>query len=121
MTEEKNRPCNQCGAEPGERHRDWDDIARCRSTGYQLIQCEGELHEYNGVEYGQHEGPCGPDIWDGEYPGVKQCRELGWYTTTRDYFTGEERITEDLNRLYGSFAKWDREAERFIINETVDR
>lgn len=116
MTEVANRPCNQCGAEPGEHHRGWDDIARCRSTGGQLIQCEGELHEYNGREYGYHEGPCGPDIWDGEYPGVKKCRELGWYTQSRDFLTGEMRTVEDLNRLYGAGeVYWNADIEDFVL------
>lgn len=103
-TEEKNRPCNGCGAEPGERHRDYDDLARCRSTGNQLIACEGELHEFKGNWYGIHEGPCGPDVWDGEYPGVKQCREFGLYTASGN---------EDLNRLY-EFSIWDNIHERLI-------
>ena len=114
-TEEKNRPCNGCGAEPGERHRSWDDIARCRSTGVQLIQCEGELHEYKGVEYGVHEGECGPDVWDGEYPGVKQCRELGLYR--HDSIFG---VTEDLNKLI-MHSDWDPTTERYIYRGPLPR
>jgi len=114
MDKDKIGPCNHCGAEPGERHRKWDDIARCRSTGWQLIQCEGELHEYNGREYGEHEGPCGPDIWDGYWPGTKVCRELGWFTAP-DSIWGE---MEDLNRLAAACARgelvWSREVEEWV-------
>jgi hypothetical protein len=110
MTEENNRPCRQCGAEPGERHREWDDLARCRSTGQQLIQCEGQFHEFGGREYGEHEGPCGPDIWDGEYPGVKECREYGIYTAP-DSIWG---VKEDLNTLAVT-STWDAENERYVL------
>jgi hypothetical protein len=114
VTVEQNHDCRQCGAKPGERHREWDDLARCRSTGRQLIQCEGELHEYHGVQYGEHEGPCGPDVWDGEYPGVKACRRFGFYTV----IDGEE--TEDLNRLNStSEVVWDRFDENFVPADWV--
>lgn len=109
-TDEQNGPC-QCGAEPGEPHREWDDVARCKSTGRQLITCEGELHEYNGREYGEHDGECGPDIWDGEWPGTKQCRKYGLYIN-RPEFGG---WTEDLNALY-AYGRWDRELQQLVID-----
>lgn len=120
MTTEENRPCNGCGAEPGERHRDWDDIARCRYTGTQLIQCgwhpddddEVEEDEKQDYDKAHPRGVCEPDIWDGEYPGVKAARELGWYTAP-DSLWGE---TEDLNRLY-SRATWNPETERLEVED----
>lgn len=117
MTEERNRDCRQCGAAPGERHRPIElgdgshaycDLARCRQTGTQLIQCEGELHEFKGRWYGEHEGDCGPDVWDGEYPGVKQARELGLFTDHLGM-----GLTEDLNELVGN-SDWDAEKERYV-------
>lgn len=115
MTEEQNRPCNGCGAQPGQRHLYWDDLARCRSTGLQLIQCQGELHEYLGVSYGEHKGACGPDIWDGEYPGVKFCRAMGWYTDPLSVYG----VTEDLNFLAVAAARglvmWDRDQETYVV------
>lgn len=115
MTTEQNRNCRQCAAKPGERHRDMDDLARCRTTGQQWIQCGGELHEYHDRWYGEHEGPCEADVWDGEYPGVKACRRFGWYTTHR-MMGGDPEVTEDLNRLYGSSeAVWDARIEDFVL------
>ena len=104
---EDNKPCNHCGAEPGEVHRDWDDIARCRATGNQLIQCGGELHTYKGIEYGEHEGECGPDIWDGEWPGEKDCRRYGIYTDA-DSFWG---VGPDLNFL-AIYGTWDPKTQK---------
>lgn len=112
---EDNKPCPHCQAEPGERHREWDDIARCRSTGNQLIQCGGEEHEYNGRWYGDHDGPCGPDIWDGEWPGTKQCRELGWFKEMSIFHTGEKYMGADLNRLISSATGWDPQTERYVL------
>jgi hypothetical protein len=110
------RPCNGCGAEPGERHRDWDDIARCRSTGWQLIQCEGTLHEFEGRKYGEHAGPCGPDIWDGAFPGVTECHELGLFTNANSIWGA----TEDLNEMTRMAAQgvlvWDTETEKWVKN-----
>lgn len=109
---ENNKPCHHCDAEPGERHRDWDDIARCRVTGRQLISCEGGsefLFELTGGVEGAyvHDHVCSPDIWDGEWPGVKACREFGWYTDP-DSIWGE---SEDLNRLV-THAVWNPTTEQ---------
>lgn len=132
------RDCRQCGAKPGERH-DGCDIARCVSTGFQFIQCAGELHIHQGREYGEHEGPCHEDIWTGEWPGAAECREYGFwsYFNTRDeqYRTGggpfladhpvgwvqvepdDEYLmqwaTEDLNRLMVECV-WDRGLQKFV-------
>lgn len=103
------RNCNQCGAKPGERH-DWCDIARCRSTGQQLLQCGGELHEYNGREYGEHDGPCEPDVWDGWYPGTTECYEYGLFTAP-DSIWGPG---PDLNTLIIR-SRWDAENERYVL------
>lgn len=113
-TPEENKPCHHCGAEPGERHRDWDDIARCARTGYQLISCEGGsafLFEINGgAEDGYvHDHVCSPDIWDGEWPGKKACREFGLYCPTGSEFEGQE----DLNRLMW-YADWDSSTEKWV-------
>jgi hypothetical protein len=99
MTTEENTPCNHCGAEPGEIHREWDDIARCHESGRQLISCwDREYHE------------CSPDVWDGEWPGVKRCRELGLFTAP-DSFWG---VTEDLNTLF-SRGVWNKETQQFDV------
>jgi hypothetical protein len=111
-TPEENSPCHHCGAEPGERHRDWDDIARCAVTGQQLISCKGGnefLHEISGKPGPYiHDHECKPDIWDGEWPGVKACREFGWFTDPNSEFKGRE----DLNRLTLG-AIWNPETEKY--------
>lgn len=99
MTIEENRPCNQCEAEPGEQHREWDDIARCRISGIQGIQCD-KRHNHQ------------PDTWDGEYPGTKACREFGWYTSPDSPWG----VTEDLNRLYGAQqAVWNWRKQKWVL------
>lgn len=113
VTVEENSPCPQCGAEPGERHRDWDDIVRCAVTGSQFISCEGGsefLFELAGGKEGEyvHDHECKPDVWDGEWPGVKACREFGWYTS-EDSIWG---FGEDLNSLT-TRAKWNPETEKW--------
>lgn len=97
MTQENNRPCSQCDAEPGERHREIDDLTRCRFTGIQVWMCAVAMHT------------CEPDIWDGEYPGVKECREYNLYTAP-DSFWG---VTEDLNTL-AMITVWDSFEEKYI-------
>ena len=106
MTPVDNRPCPDCKAEPGERHREWDYIARCRVTGLQLVAC-GPTYDLDddGEEIlveADHE--CGPDIWDGEFPGVKRCREFGWFKDDPEFGT-----TEDINRLISAW--WNPETE----------
>lgn len=52
-----------------------------------------------------------PTVWTGEWPGILECREFGWYTDPESVW-GE---TEDLNRLYTSReVVWSVEQERFI-------
>lgn len=110
MTEENNHICRQCGVEPGERHspyvvpdtgeKIYDDLARCSFTGIQLVQCE------------DHSEECIPDIWDGEFPGVKECREYGMYTPEWSFW-GE---SEDLNSLM-VFSTWDSGKEKYTMRE----
>lgn len=120
----EDTPCPQCSAEPGEAHRDWDDIARCYYTGTQLIQCgwhpddEDEIEDYEKREYYKAHplGECAPSIWDGDYPGSKQCQELGWFTDPNStiYSYGE-----DLNALaYAAFfSEWDVDNQKWIITD----
>ena len=118
---EENGPCPNCSAQAGERHSPYDDIARCYYTGIQFIQCgwhpddEDEISDLDKEEYykAHPTGECEPSIWDGEWPGTKQCRELGWYTKP-DSIWG---YMEDLNALaYAShFGSWDVENQKWII------
>lgn len=110
MAEQLQYECTQCVAVIGERHDSDCGIGKCRQTGVQYIQCYGELHEFNGKEYGEHDGLCEPTRWGGEYPGVAECREYNLYTEP-DSFWG---VTEDLNTLFG-YGTWDKETERMTI------
>lgn len=118
--------CHDCGVEPGERHKDGCDTALCVSTGFQHLQCEGEIHVHNGREYGEHEGDCAPSIWRGIWPGVIECREFNlwsrhipgeapyWQNCSRE----DEGAMEDLNELHRLAAMgeltWSREGERWV-------
>lgn len=100
--------CPDCQVEPGERHPYGCDVARCRYTGRQYISCfdikvlpDGS---YDFLEPTDHE--CETDIWTGEWPGVKVCRDNGWYTT----MVGFDGPTEDLNSV-SQRAVWNPEIE----------
>jgi hypothetical protein len=58
----------------------------------------------NIVENRTHE--CEPTLWTGEWPGVKVCRDNGWYTI----IVGIEGPTEDLNSV-SQRATWNPEIE----------
>lgn len=123
---EKDHDCNQCGAKPGERHigsvQDgylwYDDLARCRYTGKQLIACGGgeEYDDDDNIVFVKSDHPpCEPDVWDGQYPGTKECRRLKMYTSHSLWGVGE-----DLNGYYGLAAmngSWSVKEERYIIPE----
>jgi len=91
--------CPQCKAAPGEAHRDWDGIARCFESGEQLIACSQG-----------HPGECSPSVWDGEYPGVKQCRALDLYVVDPEFGR-----SEDLNYFAGIPKQWNRESQSWDL------
>lgn len=111
------KPCGGCGVQPGERH-DGCDVARCAATGEQWIQCGGELHEFKGNQYGEHEGTCQPDIWTGQWPGEAEAIEFGWYS----YFDrgwhqcGPDHpgATPDLNRINAAYCTWSAPQQRWL-------
>jgi len=108
-TKEEKRTCPDCGVYPGEIHHDGCDVERCPDCGHQLISCDCEKPS---------SAPKLP--WTGEWPGVVECREFGWYTkflhghgwTACD--KDEPNASEDLNRLYEK-AVWDRDQGRFVL------
>lgn len=110
------RPCNDCGVPVGTPHQQGCDVARCTVTGHQRIQCEGELHVYNGREYGEHEGACGDDIWTGAWPGVIACAALGWWCVGppwRACSPDHPDASPDLNRLAVE-ARWNPATQRYV-------
>jgi hypothetical protein len=74
------------------------------------------LHHF-GVD---EDHDCGDDIWTGEWPGVVECREFGfwsywsdddgWVRCTADH----PQASEDLNTLV-SWCRWDRAAGRWVL------
>lgn len=98
---------HHCGAKPGQPHKFWDDVARCYWTGVQLIQCGA----WNDEDSRDHD--CSPSIWDGDYPGIKQCRKYGLYTEVIQ-LDGSYKISEDLNLLY-SRGTWNINTQQHEI------
>lgn len=105
-----------CGAKPGEPHKDWDDVARCYISGQQLIACGDYwlVDEYDN-ETPNPDHQCHPSIWDGDYPGVKQCQKYGLYTTG---VVGIDGPTEDLSAL-SVYGTWDIETQQHVIGPKV--
>ena len=106
-----SRPCPDCGAKPGEQHNDGCDVERCPNCGGQMISCDCDCE-------GEIEIPRLP--WTGEWPGVMECREFGWYAKLipgRGWVScanNEAGAGEDLNRLARE-AVWDKQQGRFIL------
>jgi hypothetical protein len=59
-----SRVCHDCGVKPGEKHLENCDVARCLKCGGQRLSCDCE------------EGAG--DVWDGLWPGTKECYEKGY-------------------------------------------
>lgn len=103
--------CPDCGVKPGAAHVDGCDIERCANCGNQAFSCGCAEHELPPIK------------WTGLWPGVAECRELGWYAKRVpgqgwvSCDADDPAAMEDLNRLYGE-AVWDREAGRFIPGPT---
>jgi hypothetical protein len=102
--------CPGCGVGPGRVHRAGCAVERCPYCGGQLISCG-----------------CGrkPPLddrmpWAGVWPGVAECRAFGWYARGvpgRGWVpcaADEPGAVEDLNRLHGREAAWDRAEKRFV-------
>jgi hypothetical protein len=83
-------------------------------TGSQRLACE----TFYDHDHGQ-------DVWSGEWPGVAECREFGWYATFvpdmgwlrcgRD----DPGAVEDLNRLHMGEARWDPGQRRWVLTSTA--
>jgi hypothetical protein len=107
-----SKTCPDCGAVPGDLHFGGCDVERCPDCGGQVISC--------GCEHGPPQHPRLP--WTGEWPGVAECREYGWYCTF-DHKRGwrvvgadEPGAREDLNRLVAT-CNWDAAQGRFVKRE----
>ena len=115
------RPCSDCGVEPGQPHVPGCDVARCLYAGMQRISCDSGAWRAYGPEEEGDEPPddfhedCGEDVWTGEFPGVEDCRRLGfWCYWDDDAPPGRKWVRcgpdhpgagPDLNRLQVSEAR----------------
>ena len=143
-TSEPRWHCPDCGVATGVKHKDGCDIARCPRCGLQRLSCNC-IYEVNGMNPATlaEDHPAiyadGPTeamyavwdrlwserepVWTGEWPGVAECREYGWYaklTPPHGWVKCDASTvgaTEDLNRLYTGEAHWDQTRQRWVQNE----
>ena len=92
------RPCPDCHVKPDQPHMEGCDVERCTVCHGQRLSCACCGHEPEKA------------VWTSEWPGVAECRALGWYcrvppgeTQSRPCAPGEPGAREDLNR-YAVFA-----------------
>jgi len=108
--------CRDCQAQPGQLHEEGCFVEDCPYCGGQLASCD-HCFEY----------PPDDDRmpWTGEWPGVTEAREFGWYAKLvpgRGWMPCEPNETgaqENLNRLRDE-AVWDREQKRWIKRSTAN-
>jgi predicted Zn-ribbon and HTH transcriptional regulator len=90
--------CPDCGVHVGLPHEQGCDVARCPECGTQRIQCDEPGHDIDDDRA----------VWTGLWPGLAECRRLGWYVGGR----------EDLNRLAFAGAtgelSWDSTRQEFV-------
>jgi hypothetical protein len=74
------------------------------------------MHARWDTEWGARRLP-----WSGEWPGMAECREFGWYARLVpdqgwvSCDSGADGAHENLNRLYRGEAIWDQERGRFVL------
>lgn len=86
--------CPDCGVEPGQIHLANCDVERCSSCRGQRLSCPG---------CPDHEPKQAP--WEGEWPGVAECRERGWYAVMRED-QGWAPCTADTPRAHEDLNRW---------------
>src|SRR5262249_55224737 len=111
--------CHDCGARPGEYHRLGCDVERCPRCGFQLLTCL-----MGGCPESMPGEPWPPplddrEVWTGEWPGERECREFGWYCRMdpdkglQPCEANAPGADTDLNRLFAE-AEWDRRERRYV-------
>jgi hypothetical protein len=107
--------CHDCGAHIGHTHLDGCGVARCLRSGQQRLSCPGG---YAGFR------DCGQETWTGLWPGVAECRSLGWFSYWQPPPPGKQHgrfiacpadypdAREDLTRLRTD-GHWNAEAAQW--------
>ena len=112
--------CHDCGAQPGELHNPGCAVERCPDCGGQALQC---LHSHGDRIFCENTSNevLTSDLlpWDGEWPGVKECREYGFYCKMTQHgwqpcSPNEPGAREDLNTLIRK-CLWDRAQKKFVL------
>jgi hypothetical protein len=100
MTNSK-QSCPDCGVSAGSMHTSGCDMEQCPNCGSQLIRCSCSESQR-----------AGRLPWPGDWPGIAECREFGWYAKMVPGVgwvscgPDEPGAAEDLNRL-AMEAEWD--------------
>ena len=100
--------CPDCGAKPGELHAEGCDIERCPECGFQRISCECAEESHPRIP------------WTGEWYGVAECQELGFYCRYDDV-TGcwiecaatDMHAAPDFTRLYAE-CYWNATQQKWV-------
>jgi len=110
--------CPDCQVEPGTRHSEGCDVARCNLHGTQFISCDF------CIEYDEDDNEivlfpdAKPTIWTGAWPNTSECREYGYWTSNPIWLTRGQTRTEDLNSFitdcFRGLFTWNVEQEKWL-------
>lgn len=104
--------CGACGAPPGENHVSGCSVERCTQCGDQAVSCSCDSD--SGIRM----------PWSGEWPGVAECREYGFWSVFGPGLNppqpgwmsvpeGTPGARENLNRLYRD-CQWDAVQQKWV-------
>jgi len=110
-TDDETR-CPMCDVFPGERHVFGCELEPCTVCGRQVLACDHYAFGAKAVPPEKERIP-----WSGEWPGVHECREFGWYACLgangwESCAPDDPSAREDFNRLYEE-AVWDQDVKRW--------
>ncbi len=98
--------CPDCYTLKGELHLSGCDVARCKWCGGQLLSCDCEQEFIT--------------TWDGEWPGLAECREFNLWCKRNENGPGyvkcdkdDPNAKEDLNKLHENDYHWNKDKERW--------
>ena len=142
MDSVKEKCCPDCAVEPGEAHEFCCGVERCAFCGHQALSCGCYLRqlgkpsdldcddEPTDEEWDIWRAKCdqqGRVLWTGEWPGMTECREYGFwcYQDSNGWGNPEmhyghipcgpdhPKAGPDLNRLYDECV-WDRAQKKMV-------